>query len=150
MAEYTHSFVFEAGVLKIIENDTGTLLLTQPSKPNFSGEITPWASESEALAWAEIHFSDIKKPIVDPSVPPNPLSPKPFPSWSASSSTNWVWTPPLKEPDPIPGYQWLWDESKINWLKVPAQPDNIEGHFWSWDTQTSAWISVQITTETGE
>jgi hypothetical protein len=43
-------------------------------------------------------------------------SPRPFPSWTISTATNWLWAPPVPMPDPVEGAIWLWDEDTLNWI----------------------------------
>jgi len=40
--------------------------------------------------------------------------PQPYPSWTISLSTNWVWTAPV--PYPTDGKYYTWDESIKNWV----------------------------------
>jgi len=44
--------------------------------------------------------------------------PQPFPSWSISAATNWVWEAPT--PMPADGKPYAWDENTKTWLEQPA------------------------------
>ena len=50
-----HVFVFEGGVAKIKDAETGEIQLAQPGLPGPEG-ITPWASEEEAHDWVYSQF----------------------------------------------------------------------------------------------
>jgi hypothetical protein len=41
---------------------------------------------------------------------------QPYPSWTISAGTNWVWTAPVAMPDPVEGSYWSWDEATTNWV----------------------------------
>ena len=43
--------------------------------------------------------------------------PQPFPSWTISEETNWVWTPPVPYPDDETT-QYNWDEDTTSWVEV--------------------------------
>ena len=43
-------------------------------------------------------------------------SPKPFPSWTISAETNWVWTSPT--PYPTDGKDYSWDEDTTSWVVI--------------------------------
>lgn len=42
--------------------------------------------------------------------------PQPFPSWTISADTNWLWTPPT--PMPVDGTPYYWDETTKTWIAV--------------------------------
>jgi len=44
--------------------------------------------------------------------------PQPFPSWTISAATNWLWTAPT--PYPTDGKTYRWDEPTTSWVEVPA------------------------------
>ena len=44
--------------------------------------------------------------------------PQPFPSWSISAATNWIWTAPV--PYPTDSKMYRWDETTTNWIEVPG------------------------------
>ena len=52
--------------------------------------------------------------------------PQPFPSWTISADTNWMWKAPVPYPlpsnlPPSPDYpKYVWDESVINWVVVKS------------------------------
>jgi len=43
-------------------------------------------------------------------------SPKPFPSWTISAKTNWVWISPT--PYPTDGKDYRWDEDTTSWVVI--------------------------------
>ena len=43
--------------------------------------------------------------------------PQPYPSWTISEETNWVWTPPVPYPDDEIT-QYNWDEDTTSWVEV--------------------------------
>jgi hypothetical protein len=45
--------------------------------------------------------------------------PSPFPSWTISAESNWSWTAPVAQPDPVEGSYWVWDESTTSWVSTP-------------------------------
>jgi hypothetical protein len=44
--------------------------------------------------------------------------PQPYPSWTISAATNWIWTAPT--PYPTDGKMYSWDETTKAWVLVPA------------------------------
>jgi hypothetical protein len=46
--------------------------------------------------------------------------PQPFPSWSISAATNWLWAAPV--PYPTDSKMYRWDEPTTNWIEVPGRP----------------------------
>jgi hypothetical protein len=65
MSDHTHSFTFDAGVLKIFDNATGAQVVEQPHNPNTG---LGWTSEAEAMAYGQIEFhhmyqKEIPKPV---------------------------------------------------------------------------------------
>jgi hypothetical protein len=44
--------------------------------------------------------------------------PQPFPSWTISAATNWLWAAPT--PYPTDGKTYRWDEPTTSWVEVPA------------------------------
>ena len=42
--------------------------------------------------------------------------PQPYPSWTISEETNWVWTPPVPYPDDEQEYNW--NEETTSWVEV--------------------------------
>jgi hypothetical protein len=41
---------------------------------------------------------------------------QPYPSWTISATTNWIWTAPVAMPEPVEGSYWAWDEDTTNWV----------------------------------
>ena len=46
--------------------------------------------------------------------------PQPYPSWTISESTGWLWTAP--KPQPQDGKAYAWDEASLSWKAVASQP----------------------------
>ena len=44
--------------------------------------------------------------------------PQPFPSWTISAATNWIWTAPV--PYPTDSKMYRWDEPTTSWIEVPG------------------------------
>jgi len=44
---------------------------------------------------------------------------KPYPSWVGNENTMF-WSAPI--PHPVDGYAYGWDETIVNWVKLPTQP----------------------------
>jgi hypothetical protein len=42
--------------------------------------------------------------------------PQPFPSWTISAATNWLWTAPT--PCPTDGNLYTWDEATTTWVEI--------------------------------
>jgi len=43
--------------------------------------------------------------------------PGPFPSWTISADTNWVWAAPTPMPTPAEGKYYTWDEPTLAWIE---------------------------------
>jgi hypothetical protein len=43
---------------------------------------------------------------------------QPYPSWTISAATNWIWTAPV--PYPTDGKMYYWDEDTTNWVLIPS------------------------------
>jgi hypothetical protein len=43
---------------------------------------------------------------------------QPYPSWTISLSTNWLWSPPV--PYPTDGKMYSWDETNTNWVLLSS------------------------------
>ena len=75
MADHTHSFIFKAGVLEIIDNATEKTVVCQPTNPNTG---LGWASEADAIAYGQQEFGHLYQvelpSISEPSPPVDPLS----------------------------------------------------------------------------
>jgi len=50
----------------------------------------------------------------------------PYPSWVISAASNWMWTAPVAQPDPVEGSVWIWDETTTSWVSTPIQ-NNVQG-----------------------
>jgi hypothetical protein len=44
--------------------------------------------------------------------------PSPYPSWTISAETNWIWTAPT--PMPTDGQHYVWDEATTSWTVVSS------------------------------
>lgn len=64
MAEYTHTFTYEAGVLRIVDNTTSAPVVDQPHNPNTG---LGWASEAEAMAYGQREFGHMYQQEFPPS-----------------------------------------------------------------------------------
>jgi len=42
--------------------------------------------------------------------------PQPYPSWTISAETNWLWAPPT--PAPTDGRTYHWDETTTSWVAI--------------------------------
>jgi len=49
------------------------------------------------------------------------IAPQPFDSWSLNEDTC-LWEAPV--PIPADGFEYYWDENKLNWIKIPT-PDGL-------------------------
>ena len=45
-------------------------------------------------------------------------APQPYPSWTISAATNWLWQAPT--PYPTDGKIYTWDEATQSWVEVPG------------------------------
>jgi hypothetical protein len=43
--------------------------------------------------------------------------PSPYPSWTISAETNWMWAPPTPMPGPTDGKFYIWDEPTLSWIE---------------------------------
>ena len=46
-------------------------------------------------------------------------APQPYPSWTISAATNWIWQAPT--PYPTDGKIYTWDEATQSWVLAPGQ-----------------------------
>ena len=46
-------------------------------------------------------------------------APQPYPSWTISAATNWIWQAPT--PYPTDGKIYTWDETTQSWVLTPGQ-----------------------------
>ena len=46
-------------------------------------------------------------------------APQPYPSWTISAATNWIWQSPT--PYPTDGKIYTWDEATQSWVLAPGQ-----------------------------
>jgi hypothetical protein len=46
-------------------------------------------------------------------------APQPYPSWTISAATNWIWQAPT--PYPTDGKIYTWDEATTSWVLAPGQ-----------------------------
>ena len=46
-------------------------------------------------------------------------APQPYPSWTISAATNWIWQSPV--PYPTDGKIYTWDEATQSWVLAPGQ-----------------------------
>lgn len=46
-------------------------------------------------------------------------APQPYPSWTISADTNWLWVAPT--PMPTDGKRYGWDESTLSWVEVNSK-----------------------------
>jgi hypothetical protein len=67
MADFTHTFTYEAGVLRIIDNTTGAPVVDQPHDPNTG---LGWTSEEAAIAYGQREFHYMYQQEIPSSSPP--------------------------------------------------------------------------------
>ena len=48
------------------------------------------------------------------------IPPQPLPSWKLNYTT-FLWEPPTPSPEIQEGFDWVWSEPNIEWIKVPTR-----------------------------